>query len=89
MDVREIKELLREAFRDSFPYLAEPRRIESLIKDLTLKYCNIHDILKELERLAAGGNVSDTLLVTDLRILANSLRRLLASHHGKRLINHG
>lgn len=68
---------------DSLPYLAEPRIVESLVDDLSSKGHNIHDIVRELERMATRSSANEAPLLTDIRILTNSLRRLLASRQRK------
>ncbi|MCX8204244.1 MAG: hypothetical protein N3H31_01095 [Candidatus Nezhaarchaeota archaeon] len=87
--MEETRALLREAFLNSLPYLAEPKLAESFINSLASKCRNAHEALRELERLATEGSVNQILLLTDLRILANSLRRLLAPKQGKQLVGYG
>jgi len=68
---------------ESYPYLAEPRSIEALIEDLASRGVSVEDALKELDSIAKGGDEARPLLATDVRILANSLRRLLTSRSCK------
>jgi len=89
LDVEELKVLLREALMESYPYLAEPRLVEALVEDLASRSRSVEEALKELEALAEGRGLDRPLLATDVRILASSFKRLLASRRGKQLVGHG
>ena len=87
--MEELKVLLREALMESYPYLAEPRLVEALVEDLASRSRSVEEVLKELEALAEGRGLDRPLLATDVRILASSFKRLLASRRGKQLVGHG
>jgi len=74
----EVERVLREALMESYPYLAEPRRVEAFVEDLISRGLSLEEAVKELEEASRCRDPARPLLATDLRILLGNLQRLLA-----------
>jgi hypothetical protein len=87
--VGDVESFLSEALREAYPYLAEPRLIESLVKEIASRKVSLREAWEELDKAAIEHGLANPLVATDLRILLNVIERLLTSQRGQQLVSQG
>lgn len=87
--MEDVESFLSEALREAYPYLAEPRLIESLVKEIASRKVSLREAWEELSKAAIEHGLSNPLVATDLRILLNVIERLLTSQRGQQLVSQG
>jgi len=70
---------IREAFLEAYPYLSQPRLIETLLEQLSSKKSSLEEIYRELEQRVL--EEKDIILSTDLKIVLSRLQSGLRFSH--------